>query len=126
MGVDFEEETVEEEIVTALPEEGLGSCFGAGVAVDFLGGGFVEGGGSDWGLGIMTSWWTGLRISSTCARFLTTICSRGAAGILVSVVCGGGGCCSGDVGVPLRYEEDAVVLLNVSGGREGSGFLCCG
>jgi hypothetical protein len=31
MGVDFVEETVDEEIVTALPDDGGMTCFGAGV-----------------------------------------------------------------------------------------------
>ena len=75
------EETVEEDIVIALPEDGGMSCFGAGV------GGFVElvwvglagrdcfvvvvvvvvvSGGT---FETMTSWCTGLRMSSTCALF---------------------------------------------------------
>lgn len=76
VGVDFVDDTVEEEIVMALPEDGGMSCFGAGVggfvdelfvglagrvgfAVEVSGGGFET----------MTSWWTGLRMSSTWALF---------------------------------------------------------
>jgi hypothetical protein len=93
VGVDFEEETVDEEIVIALPEEGGIICLGAGVGgacVDcFEGRGFatfmveesaVGGGGGGGGGGAlltMTSSWTGLSISSTWARFLGTTAAGG-------------------------------------------------
>ena len=60
--MDFEEETVEEDIVTE--GGGMRFLFGVDVAAGFAAGRVClmsEG----WGLGMMTSWWTGLRISST-------------------------------------------------------------
>lgn len=94
VGVDFEEETVDEEIVIALPEEGGMNCFGVGVggaatavvvvleAAGFEGRDFVSDAGSGCcccggGLVTITSSWTGFSISSTCARFLGTIAAGG-------------------------------------------------
>ena len=100
VGVDFEEETVDEEIVMALPEEGRMICFGVGVGgfcVDCFegrgfptlivmesagGGGGADGAGSGGSLLTMTSSWTGLRISSTSARFLGTTGPGGSALLL--------------------------------------------
>lgn len=71
IGVDFEEETVDEEIVMALPEEGGMNCLGVGVGgpVDFEARGFESdsnGGGCVGGGFVMTtSSWIGLSISST-------------------------------------------------------------
>jgi len=92
VGVDFEEETVDEEIVIALPEEGGMNCFVVGVGgaaavvvvvlevAGFEERDFVSDGGSGCcggGLVTITSSWTGFSISSTWARFLGIIAAGG-------------------------------------------------
>jgi len=68
VGVDFDVDTVEDEMVMALPEDGGMVDFGAGVCV---GGLFSLGVLVSSFFGVtMSSSWTGLRMSSTCARFL--------------------------------------------------------